>query len=177
MAGSEIIFAGFGGQGILSMGKFLAYAGMDSGHNVSWLPSYGPEMRGGTANCSVIVTDENIGSPIVYEASAVVVMNKPSLDKFEKAVVKGGLIVMDSDLIDRMPVRDDVDVIAIPAQKIAEEVGSVKIANMVLLGALIEKTGVVTMEQILDALKAHGKEKFYQMNKDALEKGAELAKR
>lgn len=177
MAGSEIIFAGFGGQGILSMGKFLAYAGMDAGLNVSWLPSYGPEMRGGTANCSVIVTDENIGSPIVYEASAVVVMNKPSLDKFEKAVVKGGLIVMDSDLIDRMPARDDVEVIALPAQKIAEEVGSVKIANMVLLGALIERTKVVTMDQILAALKGHGKEKFYEMNKAALERGAELARR
>jgi len=177
MAGHEIIFAGFGGQGILSMGKFLAYAGMDAGLNVSWLPSYGPEMRGGTANCSVIVTDDNIGSPIVYEASAVVVMNKPSLDKFEKAVVKGGLIVMDSDLIDRMPARDDVEVIALPAQKIAEEVGSVKIANMVLLGALIERTKVVTMDQILAALKAHGKEKFYEMNKAALEKGAELARK
>lgn len=177
MAGSEIIFAGFGGQGILSMGKFLAYAGMDAGLNVSWLPSYGPEMRGGTANCSVIVTDENIGSPIVYEASAVVVMNKPSLDKFEKAVVKGGLIIMDSDLIDRMPARDDVEVIALPAQKIAEEVGSVKIANMVLLGALIERTKVVTMDQILAALKGHGKEKFYEMNKAALEKGAALARR
>lgn len=177
MAGSEIVFAGFGGQGILSMGKFLAYAGMDAGLNVSWLPSYGPEMRGGTANCSVIVTDENIGSPIVYEASAVVVMNKPSLDKFENAVVKGGLIVLDSNLIDRMPARDDVEVIAIPAQKIAEEVGSVKIANMVLLGALIERTKVVTMDQILDSLKAHGKEKFFQMNKDALERGAEMARR
>ena len=177
MAGSEIVFAGFGGQGILSMGKFLAYAGMDAGLNVSWLPSYGPEMRGGTANCSVIVTDESIGSPVVYEASAVVVMNKPSLDKFEKAVVKGGLIVLDSNLIDRMPARDDVEVIAIPAQKIAEEVGSVQIANMVLLGALIERTGVVTMEQILGALKDHGKEKFFQMNKDALVKGAELARR
>jgi 2-oxoglutarate ferredoxin oxidoreductase subunit gamma len=177
MAGSEIVFAGFGGQGILSMGKFLAYAGMDAGLNVSWLPSYGPEMRGGTANCSVIVTDENIGSPIVYEASAVVAMNKPSLDKFEKAVVKGGLIVLDSDLIDRMPSRDDVEVIALPAQKIAEEVGSVKIANMVLLGALIERTGVVTMDQILTSLKAHGKEKFFQMNKDALEKGAELVRK
>lgn len=177
MAGSEIIFAGFGGQGILSMGKFLAYAGMDAGLNVSWLPSYGPEMRGGTANCSVIVTDENIGSPIVYEASAAVVMNKPSLDKFEKAVVKGGLIVMDSDLIDRMPARDDVEVIALPAQKIAEEVGSVKIANMVLLGALIERTKVVTMDQILAALKGHGKEKFYEMNKAALERGAELARK
>lgn len=177
MAGCDVIFAGFGGQGILSMGKFLAYAGMDAGLNVSWLPSYGPEMRGGTANCSVIVTDENIGSPIVYEASAVVVMNKPSLDKFEKAVVKGGLIVMDSDLIDRRPSRDDVEVIALPAQRIAEEVGSVKIANMVLLGALIEKTKVVTMDQILSALKAHGKEQFYEMNKIALERGAELARK
>jgi 2-oxoglutarate ferredoxin oxidoreductase subunit gamma len=116
MASQEIIFAGFGGQGILSMGKFLAYAGMDANMNVSWLPSYGPEMRGGTANCSVMVSDKPIGSPIVTEPRSLVVMNRPSLDKFESLIVEGGLVVMDSDLVDRDVERTDIEVIKIPAQ-------------------------------------------------------------
>lgn len=176
MAAQEMIFAGFGGQGTLSMGKFLAYAGMDTGMNVTWLPSYGPEMRGGTANCSVILSDEQIGSPIVSKASTVVVMNRPSLDKFENIIEKDGLLIMDSDLVDRMPERKDVTVISVPAQSIAEEIGTKTIANMVLLGALVAKTGIVSMEEILAALKAHGKEKFYEMNKRAIERGAEYGK-
>lgn len=176
MANQEIVFAGFGGQGILSMAKFLAYAGMDANLNVSWLPSYGPEMRGGTANCSVILTDEAIGSPIVTRATSVVVMNRPSLDKFEKAIVAGGLLILDSDLVNRVPDRSDIEVISIPAQTIAEELGTKTIANMVLLGALVKKTGIVTMETLLQSLKDHGKEKFYEMNKLALEKGASYVK-
>jgi len=176
MASQQIIFAGFGGQGILSMGKFLAYAGMDANMQVSWLPSYGPEMRGGTANCSVIVQDEAVGSPIVTRADSVVVMNRPSLDKFESAIVPGGLLIMDSDLVDRMPERKDIEVIAIPAQSIAEEIGSKTIANMVLLGALVKKTGIVSMETILAALKDHGKAKFFESNKIAMEKGASYVK-
>lgn len=177
MAHQEIIFAGFGGQGILSMGKFLAYAGMDENMNVSWLPSYGPEMRGGTANCSVIVTNENIGSPIVADATSVVVMNRPSLDKFEETIVPGGLLIMDTDLVNREPERTDIEVIRIPAQTAAAEVGSKKIANMILLGALVERTGIVPMEALLKSLKDHGKEQFYELNKNALEKGAEYARR
>jgi len=176
MASQQIIFAGFGGQGILSMGKFLAYAGMDANMQVSWLPSYGPEMRGGTANCSVIVQDVAVGSPIVTRADSVVVMNRPSLDKFESAIVPGGLLIMDSDLVDRMPERKDIEVIAIPAQSIAEEIGSKTIANMVLLGALVKKTGIVSMETILAALKDHGKAKFFESNKIAMEKGASYVK-
>lgn len=176
MANQEIVFAGFGGQGILSMAKFLAYAGMDANLNVSWLPSYGPEMRGGTANCSVILTDEAIGSPIVTRATSVVVMNRPSLDKFEKAIVAGGLLILDCDLVNRVPDRSDIEVISIPAQTIAEELGTKTIANMVLLGALVKKTGIVTMETLLQSLKDHGKEKFYEMNKLALEKGASYVK-
>ena len=176
MAAQEIIFAGFGGQGILSMGKFLAYAGMDANLNVSWLPSYGPEMRGGTANCSVILTDDSIGSPIVTEASTVVVMNRPSLDKFEDTIAPNGLLIMDSDLVNRMPVREDLEVIAIPAQTIAEELGSKKIANMVLLGALVKKTNIVSMEVLLDSLKGHGKASFFEVNKSALERGAAYVK-
>jgi 2-oxoacid:acceptor oxidoreductase, gamma subunit, pyruvate/2-ketoisovalerate family len=176
MVSQQIIFAGFGGQGILSIGKFLVYAGMDTNLNVSWLPSYGPEMRGGTANCSVILTDEGIGSPIVTKADSLVVMNRPSLDKFEDSLAPNGVIIIDSDLVDRIPTRTDVDVIAIPAQAIAEELGDKKIANMVLLGALVKKTGIVSIEALLDSLKAHGKEKFFEINKKAIEKGIECVK-
>lgn len=176
MSSQEIIFAGFGGQGILSMGKFLAYAGMDANMNVSWLPSYGPEMRGGTANCSVILSENPVGSPIVTKATSVVVMNRPSLDKFEEVLVPDGLLIIDSDLIDKIPERKDIQVIRIPAQSIAEEIGSKTIANMVLLGALVTKTKIVSMDELLAALKVHGKEKFYESNKKALTKGAEYAK-
>lgn len=176
MASQEIIFAGFGGQGILSMGKFLAYAGMDANMNVSWLPSYGPEMRGGTANCSVILTDDQVGSPIVTMPTSVVVMNRPSLDKFEKELVKGGLLIIDSDLVDREPVRDDIEIIKIPAQTEAANIGSKQIANMVLLGALVAKTNIVTMEVLLQSLREHGKEKFFEINKKALEIGASYVK-
>lgn len=176
MASQEIIFAGFGGQGILSMGKFLAYAGMDANMNVSWLPSYGPEMRGGTANCSVILSDDQVGSPIVTMPTSVVVMNRPSLDKFEKDLVKGGVLIIDSDLVDRDAVRDDVEIIKIPAQTEAANLGSKQIANMVLLGALVAKTNIVTMEVLLQSLKEHGKEKFFEINKKALEVGASYVK-
>lgn len=176
MASQQIVFAGFGGQGILSMGKFLAYAGMDANLNVSWLPSYGPEMRGGTANCSVILKDDAIGSPIVTKADSIVVMNRPSLEKFENAVEPNGVIILDSNLVDVMPTRKDVKVIAIPAQDIAEEIGSKKIANMVLLGALVKETGIVSVEALLESLKAHGKEKFFESNKKAVEKGIEYVK-
>jgi 2-oxoglutarate ferredoxin oxidoreductase subunit gamma len=176
MASQEIIFAGFGGQGILSMGKFLAYAGMDANMNVSWLPSYGPEMRGGTANCSVILSDDQVGSPIVTMPTSVVVMNRPSLDKFEEDLVKGGLLIIDSDLVDREPVREDVEIIKIPAQTEAANLGSKQIANMVLLGALVAKTNIVSMEVLLQSLKDHGKEKFFEVNKKALEVGASYVK-
>jgi len=176
MLNQEIVFAGFGGQGILSMGKFLAYAGMDEGLNVSWLPSYGPEMRGGTANCSVIITEENIGSPIVTQPTALVVMNRPSLDKFENTVAPGGVIISDSSLVNREVERKDVEVINIPASEEADKLGSKKIANMILLGALVAKTGVLPMEALLSALKGHGKESFFEINRKALEKGAEFVK-
>lgn len=169
----EIIFAGFGGQGILSMGKFLAFGGMDVGLNVSWCPSYGPEMRGGTANCSVILSNEEIGAPIITAPDTLVVMNKPSLDKFEKTVKPGGLIILDSNLILRDVTRDDVEVLRIPSQDVAKAIGSDRIANMVLLGALIGKTQVLKKEELLLALKNHGKDDFYEMNERAIEKGME----
>ena len=177
MAHQEMIFAGFGGQGILSMGKFLAYAGMDQGRNVSWLPSYGPEMRGGTANCSVIITDDLIGSPVITNPTSLIVMNRPSLDRFEAMLRPKGLLIMDTDLVTRPAARTDIDIIRIPAQTLAEEIGSKKIANMILLGAVVEKTGVVTIDMLLQAIHLHGKEQFFEMNKTAIETGAILTRR
>ncbi|MEW8956109.1 2-oxoacid:acceptor oxidoreductase family protein [Clostridium sp.] len=176
MATQEMLFAGFGGQGILSMAKFLAYAGMDDNLSVSWLPSYGPEMRGGTANCSVILTDESVGSPIVISPDSLIVMNRPSLDKFEDSIKKDGLLIMDCDLVTRDAKRDDIEVIKIPAQTEAAKLGSTKIANMVLLGAVVAKTKIVEMDVLLGSLRAHGKEKFFELNKKALEVGASYVK-
>lgn len=173
MSSQEVIFAGFGGQGILLMGKFLAYAGMDRDMNVSWLPSYGPEMRGGTCNCSVILSDEPVGSPIITRPSAIVVMNRPSLDKFEGVLAKDGLLIMDSDIVDRSPIRDDIQVISIPAQKEAENIGSEKIANMILLGALVKRTAIMPIEVLLNSLRAHGRAEFIEINEKAILKGAE----
>lgn len=176
MVSEEIIFAGFGGQGILSMAKFLAYAGMDSDMNVSWLPSYGPEMRGGTCNCSVIISEDLVGSPIITNPSTVIVMNRPSLEKFEPLLMKNGLLIMDSDLIDKLPIREDINIISIPAQSEAEKIGNKKIANMVLLGALVKKTKIVTIDAILSSLEDHGKESFFEVNKKAIEIGADYIK-
>lgn len=176
MVQQEIIFAGFGGQGILSMGKFLAYAGMDQNMKVSWCPSYGPEMRGGTANCSVILSDLEIGSPIVTSPDTVIVMNRPSFEKFEPLLKPGGLLIMDADLIPDDSRRTDIRVIKIPSQSIAEEIGSKTIANMVLLGALVKETGIVEETSLLSALKDHGKEKFYAANEKAIQRGMDYAK-
>ena len=148
----ETIFAGFGGQGILFAGKVIAYAGMLEGKNVSHLPSYGPEMRGGTANCSVIVSDEDVASPIITEPTALVVMNAPSLDKFENAVVPGGKIFIDSALISRKCERDDADVFTIPATKMANDMGFPKLANMIMVGKLIKETEMFTWEQLEGAV-------------------------
>ena len=148
----ETIFAGFGGQGILFAGKVIAYAGMLEGKNVSHLPSYGPEMRGGTANCSVIVSDEDVASPIITEPTALVVMNAPSLDKFENAVVPGGKIFIDSALISRKCERDDADVFTITATQMANDMGFPKLANMIMVGKLIKETEMFTWEQLEGAV-------------------------
>ena len=143
----EFIFAGFGGQGMLLIGKFLAMACMLDGKHVSWLPSYGPEMRGGTANCSVIVSDDPVASPLVDKADVVIAMNEPSLDKFESHVRPGGLLVINSSIIDRKAVRDDIDVIYCDAQHIAEAVGNPKGANVAILGAMMEKCDIVDTDR------------------------------
>ena len=143
----EIIMAGFGGQGVMAMGKILVEAAMEEGKNVSWLPSYGPEMRGGTANCSVIVSDEPIGAPIVTEATAAIVMNRPSLDKFENDVIPGGALFINSSLIDKKASRDDIKVYYVPANDIANELGTDKVANIVMLGAYLQVSGAASLIQ------------------------------
>ncbi|MBA1336337.1 MAG: 2-oxoglutarate/2-oxoacid ferredoxin oxidoreductase, gamma subunit [Firmicutes bacterium] len=179
MLNEQIIMAGFGGQGVMSMGQLLAYAGMLEGKDVSWLPSYGPEMRGGTANCSVIVSDTPVGSPIVTEATAVIAMNRPSLDKFEPVLKTDGLLLINSSLIDRKANRNDVKVLEIPANEIANELGSGKVANMVVLGAYLEASKALKIDSVMEALKkvfGPSKEHLLPTNKAALERGAEIAK-
>jgi 2-oxoglutarate ferredoxin oxidoreductase subunit gamma len=174
---SEIISAGFGGQGVLLLGQLVAYAGMVEDRNVSWLPSYGPEMRGGTANCSVIVSSDPVGSPVVTEADAVIVLNKPSLDKFESTLRPGGKLFINSSLIDKKATRDDVDAYYIPANEIAASLGNAKAANMVMLGAYVTATGAVSKESILKALATvFGKRKAHliPLNETAFDEGAKL---
>ena len=175
MAKKEIIFAGFGGQGILTAGKFLSFAAMDKGFNVSWLPSYGPEMRGGTANCSVIISDEEIGSPVISEADIVVVMNKPSLDKFSKSIKKNGILIIDSDMVKDEVKFENIEVFNINAESKAEEIGDKRNANMILLGFLIKQLNNITIEEILKSVNEHGKREYYKLNKLAIELGANIA--
>jgi 2-oxoglutarate ferredoxin oxidoreductase subunit gamma len=170
----QIIIAGFGGQGIMLMGQLLAYAGMLEGKNVSWLPSYGPEMRGGTANCNVIISDEPVASPIVAEATAVMVMNRPSLDRFENAVMKDGVLLVNSSIIDKKASRDDIEVLYIPANEIADWLGNGRVANMVMLGSYIAKTGAVSSVSVIESLKkmlGPSKGHLIRVNEEALLKG------
>lgn len=173
----EIKVAGFGGQGVLSLGTVLSEMGMRHNYEVSWLPSYGPEMRGGTANCSVKISKKKIGSPLVANPTILIAMNRPSLDKFENDVVSGGLIMYDNSLIDRKPVRDDVDVIPIPATKLADELGNTKAANMVIVGALIAVKEIMSQQVVLDSLGDVLKRKnLVELNRKAILRGAEYIK-
>ena len=173
----EIIISGFGGQGGLAIGKNLAEAGMDEGLNVTWAPSYGPEMRGGTANCSVILSDEPIGSPIVAEPDILVAMNLPSLDKYESAVKPGGTIFTDSDLVERNVSRTDVKVFCIPATTLARGMGAPTLANMIITGKLIRETGAVSfdgMEKALQRVVSARHKDLFETNLKALKIGYEL---
>lgn len=175
----RIIIAGFGGQGVMAMGQLLTYSGMIEESYVSWLPSYGPEMRGGTANCNVIISTEPIGSPVVVEASTALVLNKPSLDKFEKSVLPGGRLFINSSLIDRKSNREDIDIFYIPANEIANELGNNRVANMVMLGAYLEVVKTVDIESIYKAFPevfGANKEHLLPINKEALQRGAEAAR-
>lgn len=158
----QIVIAGFGGQGLLFAGKVLAYAALTEQRELSWLPSYGPEMRGGTANCNVIISDSPVGSPIVQNPNVLMVMNTPSLDKYEKSVAPGGRIFVDSTLISRKVEREDVEVFYIPATKMASDMGMPTLANMILLGAIVKATGCITdagmlagLNKIIPAKKAN----------------------
>lgn len=175
---SEIICAGFGGQGVLLMGQIVAYAGMVEDKNVSWMPSYGPEMRGGTANCCVIVSEEPVGSPVVTEADAVIVMNKPSLEKYEAFVKPGGSLFINSSLIDSKATRDDVTVHYVPVNDIATELGNPRVANIVMLGAYIASSGAVSKESVIKAVEyvlGKGKAHLIPINEKAFDEGAKHA--
>lgn len=175
----EVILAGFGGQGILFGGMILAYAAMDSGKNTTWIPSYGPEMRGGTANVTVIISDKEIGSPIVRQPEVAIVFNTPSMEKYEPLVKKGGLLLYNSSLIDRDPQRSDITYIPVAANDIAQEIGQIKMANMVALGAMISATQLLPLSAIVQALRDHlppAKQASLPNNERALQRGAALVK-
>ncbi len=150
---NEFLLAGFGGQGILFAGKVLVYAGMLEGKKVSWLPSYGPEMRGGTANCSVIVSDEPVGSPIVNNPDTLIAMNLPSLDKFEDAINAGGLAVIDSTLITRKVARDDIKAVYIPSTQLAKDNDMDGLANIIILGRTMRELNIFTLDEIKNTIK------------------------
>ena len=170
----EMIFAGFGGQGVMLMGQILAYAGMMEEQQVSWFPAYGPEMRGGTANCSVIIGDEAVGTPIVTEPQVVVAMNLPSLDKFEPHLAAGGILLINSSLIERSAKRSDVKALLVPCNDIAKELGNPKVANMVMVGAIVAASGVVKIESVLQVLAKKifkNKPEVMQLNEQAIRRG------
>jgi 2-oxoglutarate ferredoxin oxidoreductase subunit gamma len=174
----EIIFAGFGGQGILSMGQIIAYGAMIENKEVSWMPSYGPEMRGGTANCTVIVSEDRISSPIITKFDSGIIMNQPSLDKFEKGIKPGGLLIYEKSSIINPPTREDIEVLSVPAFEEAQKLQKKQVANMIMLGAYLERRPVVKIENILNALKKVLPERHHHLipvNEQALELGKEFA--
>lgn len=176
---TEIFIAGFGGQGVMFAGQMLSYAAMDIGKEVTWIPSYGPEMRGGTANCTVVIADEEIGSPLVMNPPAVIVMNLPSLDKYEPAVKPGGVLVVNASMVDREVKRTDITWVSLPCNEIAEEVGDRRMANVVAVGALLALMPILTLENIEAALKAHMPGRHQHLlpkNVAAFKRGAEYAR-
>ncbi len=171
----QCIFAGFGGQGMLLIGTFLAEAAMQSGKHVSWLPSYGPEMRGGTANCSVVISDRPVASPLVTSADTIIAMNLPSMLKFEKVVKPGGLLIANSSIIEEKCHRDDIEVVYIPANEIAAEVKNPRGANVAIFGAYVaKKLNIVNKEAVIEAIRTglgESKARFFEGNVRALEAG------
>jgi len=176
---SNVILAGFGGQGLMFIGKLLAYSAMKTGKYVTWIPSYGPEMRGGTANCTVVISDEEIGSPVITSPQALIIMNNPSLKAFEPRLQPNGFLFLNTSLITHQVIRKDIEAIAIPANEIAIEVGEKRTANMVMLGAYIAHTEVVPKESVLEGLREFfGKKiQFLDVNTQAFEKGIEYRER
>ena len=173
---TEVIISGFGGQGTLYAGQVLAYAAMDEGKQVTWIPSYGPEMRGGTANCTVVVSDEEIGSPTVKHPKAVLALNLPSLDKYEDMIAPGGCLVVNESMVNRKPTRTDIQVVILPANEIAREIGNERATNMVMLGALLANIEILPAHALEKAPKNHTAQrlqKFVEMNIQALRRGGE----
>jgi 2-oxoglutarate ferredoxin oxidoreductase subunit gamma len=176
----EIMIAGFGGQGVLFAGQVLAYAAMDLGQEVTWIPSYGPEMRGGTANCTVVIADMEIGSPLVANPPMMIALNLPSYDKYEPLIPKGGIMVVNASMVDRGAKRDDITTVFIHANEIAEEIGDRKMTNMVAVGALLANLPEIPLEAIEAALKAHLPERHHKLlpkNYEALRRGYQEAKK
>lgn len=174
MKDMNALLAGFGGQGILFMGKVIAYAGLTDGKGVSWLPSYGPEMRGGTANCSVCISSDPICSPLVVTPNVFVAMNGPSYDKFIDSVVPGGIVILDSTLVEREVKRDDITVCLVPATQMAEEHGLKGLANIILIGKLMEQTGFCnldTMSKAIAKVVPARKQHLVPKNVEAIELG------
>ena len=174
----EIIISGFGGQGSLFAGQLLAYAALASDLHTTWYPSYGPEMRGGTAHCIVIIADEPIGSPVVKHPQAAIAMNIPSLTRYEPLIVPGGVLVVNSSLVNRQPTRHDLDIALVPADAIAERLGDKRLANVVLVGALLARLPLLSLEVVAQVLRdkvpAH-RQHLLEANVRALEAGAALA--
>jgi len=170
---TRTIFSGFGGQGVLLMGYVLSHGAMLKGLNVTYFPAYGAEMRGGTANCTVTVSDKKIASPVASNPDILVAMNLPSLDKFGPKVVENGLVFLNSSMIEEEPPRDDVQMIKVPTLDLAREVGSERAANMVMIGAVCAKTGLLSLNETIEGMKAalKGKEKFFDLNQKGIERG------
>ena len=176
----EIIIAGFGGQGVLTMGQILCYAGVIEDKEVSWMPSYGPEMRGGTANCMVIISDEKISSPILTKFDTVIALNQPSMDKFEKAVKPGGLLIYEASTILNPPTRTDIEVVPIEAANEAAKLKNTRVMNMIILGSFLKKKPIIAFENIIHGLEKVLPERYHNLiplNKAAMEKGMELAEK
>ncbi len=170
---TRTIFSGFGGQGVLLMGYVLSHGAMLKGLNVTYFPAYGAEMRGGTANCTVTLSDKKIASPVASNPDVLVAMNYPSLEKFESTVVEHGLVFLNSSLIEEDPPRTDIEVVRVPAVELAREVGAERTANMVMMGAVSAKTELLTLEETIKGMQAalKGRESFFETNQEAIERG------
>ncbi|MGD8506112.1 MAG: 2-oxoacid:acceptor oxidoreductase family protein [Candidatus Bathyarchaeota archaeon] len=171
---TDVLMAGFGGQGLMFIGKLLAYTGMKEGKNVTWIPSYGPEMRGGKANCTVVISKEEIASPVITSPHALIIMNNPSLEAFEPKLKSGGVLIWNASLVTKQIKRKDITAIPVRANELASQVGEEKTANMVMLGAYVAYTGVVAKEALKEALKEFlgaKKRRFFSANVKAFEKG------
>jgi 2-oxoglutarate ferredoxin oxidoreductase subunit gamma len=174
---TNVIMAGFGGQGLMFIGKLLAYCAMKRGLYVTWIPSYGPEMRGGTANCTVVISDEPIGSPVISSPEAAIIMNNPSLEAFEPKLKSGGLLFINSNLVTREVKRKDIEVVAVPANDAAVEAGEKRAANMAILGAYVAKTGIITEEDLINGFRElfGAKTEYLNVNMKAFEKGMKFS--